>query len=578
MTLDRRAWTRSLEIASRNSALLAFALVAAASVPSRAQAIRGRALSPDDQRGVPGVLLQLIDDAGGVVRKTVSRDSGSFRLDAPRAGSYRVRALRIGFHPTLSDTLTLQAGGTRTLDLVLDGGVVALSEVNVTDVARCKLRSDGGPTAFEPWDEARKALEVANLSAAMPYTVETVLHERHRNARDGRVLAESARSRRGMSLHPFFSARSGELESLGYVRTDPDSVTFLAPDAEVLLSPSFGATHCFRRAAGRQDEVVVAFSPVPDRQLPDITGTIVLSSKDHALRRVNFTYVNLPRSMPAQDVSGFLEFAAIPSGDWIVRKWNIAMPMYGRLTRRATRPYSIAAERQSEDSVIADQYRDVGGEVLTVVYRGVTLWQASLPALAGVVRTDDGSAFPGASVTLPMLERHAVTDSLGRFALEGIPAGRHELLVRSAFMDSLGIPARTYDVAAGGGSVNVTLPARDSLFLEACDDPDAKNPDYHGALIRGMVREADHSPVPNVTVIAEWFQPVGRQVVEGRLGEQRRLTTVTDAYGRFSLCGVSQYQRIKLRAESGSRPIGHGEVFVEQRQRVVLFDLITSER
>jgi hypothetical protein len=568
--------TRVIDVALRNSVRLAVSLVVAAAAPSHAQSVHGRTLSPDDQRGVTGVLVQLVDFAGGVVRRTVSRDSGSFRLDAPSAGTYRVRALRIGFRPTLSDTLTLLPGAARAFDLVLDGGIVSLSEVNVTDAERCAPTA-GGPAAFEPWDEARKALELASLSAAMPYTVEMMLHERHRNARDGRVLEESARIRRGLSLHPFFSRPSDELEAQGYVRTDADSVTFLAPDAEVLLSPSFGATHCFRRAMGAQGEVVVAFAPVPDRQQPDIAGTIVLSSADHALRRVTFKYVNLPPPMPAQDASGFLEFAPIPSGDWIVRRWNIAIPLYGRLIHRTGHPYGVI-DGASVDSIVTDQYRDVGGEVLTVVYRGVTLWAAHLPSLDGVLRTSEGNPVVDAAVAMPMLEREATTDSLGHFTLPGVPAGRHQLLAHSAFMDSLGVAPRTYDVSAGSRSVDLTLPTRDALFLEACDDPAAKAADYHGALLRGTVRGADGGPMPNVTVIAEWFQPVGRQVMEGRLGEQRRLTTVTDAHGRFSICGVSQYQRIRLRADSGSRPIAHGELFVEEHQRVALIDLVAEGR
>jgi len=569
--------TRVIDVALRNSVRLAVSLVVAMAVPSPAQSIRGRMLSPDDKSGVTGVLVQLVDFADGVVRRTVSRDSGSFRLDAPSAGTYRLRALRIGFRPTTSDTVTLLPGVTRVFDLVLDGGIVSLSEVNVTEAERCAPTA-GGPAAFEPWDEARKALEVASLSAAMPYIVETMLHERHRNARDGRVLEESAKIRRGLSLHPFFSRPSNELEAQGYVRPDADSVTFLAPDAEVLLSPSFGATHCFRRATGAPGEVVVAFAPVPDRKQSDIAGTIVLAATDHALRRVTFRYVNLPPPMPAQDASGFLEFAPIPSGDWIVRKWNIAIPMTGKLVHRGGHPYGDPADRTRTDSIVTDQYRDVGGEVLTVVYRGATLWSAHLPSLVGVLHSEDGAPLTGTAVTMPMLERQAIADSLGRFTLDGIPAGRHQLQVRTAFMDSLGVAPMSFDVAAGGRGVEVMLPSRDALFLEACDDPAARSADYHGALLRGTVRGADRSPIPNVTVIAEWFQPVGRDAASGSLGEQRSIKTVADAYGRFSICGVSRYQRIRLRAESGSRPIGRGDVFIEEQQRVVLYDLVTDGR
>lgn len=545
---------------------------------SGAQTVRGRTLSPDARVGVPGVLLLLVDAGGSVVGRTVSRDSGTFTLAAPVAGTFRVRALRIGFAPTVSDVLTLPRGGTRTIDLPLNSHLVTLSEVNITDAPRCSPTLDGGPSAFQPWDEARKALELASLSAAMPYEVEMARHERRRDARSGRVLSESAEVRRGMSLRPFVSRPPGELDSLGYVRSDGDSLTFHAPDAAVLLSPSFGSTHCFRRAPDKDGDIVIAFTPTPDRQRSDIAGTITLSSRDRALRRVNFNYVGLPRNVPAEGAGGFLEFEPIPSGDWIVRKWGINIPLYRRAGHRTGRIFESDVEGSELNALVADQYQDVSGEVLTIVYRGATLWSAPLPALTGVVRTDDGLGIARASVSLPMLDRHTSTDSLGRFLLDRVPSGRHELLISSPFMDSLGVHAKAFDVVAGAGDVALRFPSRDELFFEACDDPAVRSADYHGALLRGTVRGSDGHPMPKMTVTAEWFQAAGSPVAGGRLGEQRRLSTITDGHGRFSICGVSQYQRISLRAQVDSRTLGHADVFVNEGQRLVLLDLATTER
>jgi hypothetical protein len=55
---------------------------------------------------------------------------------------------------------------------------------------------------------------------------------------------------------------------------------------------------------------------------------------------------------------------------------------------------------------------------------------AQASAVRGVVRDDAGAGVPGAVVRFEALRRAVVTDESGRFALAGVPPGRHPAVVR----------------------------------------------------------------------------------------------------------------------------------------------------
>ncbi|HTE46017.1 MAG TPA: carboxypeptidase-like regulatory domain-containing protein, partial [Gemmatimonadaceae bacterium] len=79
------------------SSILALSLSLGAAVAG-AQTIRGVVVDQAD-KPVPGVVMQLIDSASNVAGRTLSNERGEFRLATTRAGSYRVRTMRIGYRP-----------------------------------------------------------------------------------------------------------------------------------------------------------------------------------------------------------------------------------------------------------------------------------------------------------------------------------------------------------------------------------------------------------------------------------------------------------------------------------------------
>lgn len=99
------------------------------------QLIDGRLLDEDTDEPIPWGLVRLLW-AGDPVATVLSREDGTFRLVSPRAGTYRLRAERIGYETAESDDLYLQLGDTITIDFRLAVDAVPLDPLTVTASAR----------------------------------------------------------------------------------------------------------------------------------------------------------------------------------------------------------------------------------------------------------------------------------------------------------------------------------------------------------------------------------------------------------------------------------------------------------
>jgi len=84
--------------------------------PATAQAVRGTVREADGGRALTGARLLLLNDAGEAVDSTVSDGAGSFRLVAPVAGSYMAYFQMNGWASVPSESVTLTADSTATLD------------------------------------------------------------------------------------------------------------------------------------------------------------------------------------------------------------------------------------------------------------------------------------------------------------------------------------------------------------------------------------------------------------------------------------------------------------------------------
>lgn len=165
----------------RRWGVLGALLAALPAASALGQSVRGTVLR--DRVRVDGAVVLLMDSAGTVVARGVSRELGDYALAAPRAGRYTLRVLRIGFAPTLAGPVALAPGAPTSLDVNLTGAPVRIAGLRIVDRAPCEVRPDSDAVAFRLWEEARKALLATSLTEREQLTMRTTSIQRVLEAR-----------------------------------------------------------------------------------------------------------------------------------------------------------------------------------------------------------------------------------------------------------------------------------------------------------------------------------------------------------------------------------------------------------
>ena len=559
-------------------AILAAVLTLLAARPAIAQEVRGRALTPGSATPAAGVIVTLVDAAGVSIARTLTSDSGTFRLRAPRPDRYWLHALRIGFRPTVSPPFALAAGQTLERDVELDARAVTLAAVQVEAERTCRVRPDASSAAFAVWEEARKALDAALLTRGRRYTMEVVRFERILSPRTEAAVSEHEVEGRAASTRPFVAVPVSQLDSVGYVLREPEWTTYRGPDEEVLLSDQFAATHCLQLAEpAADDEVSLAFEPVRERTLPDIRGTLALDRTTAALRRLEFTFVNVGREVERERAGGRVYFRQLPAGGWIIDRWVMRYPLLQRVpSQRDARQAYLRREETWE----LRSMHETGGEVTEVARGDTVLWQVERPRLTGVVGEESGAPIAGATVRIPTLGRHAVTDAGGRFTMPAVRRGRRSLLVATPLLDSLGLPPIARDVdTRSSPTVTLLVPARDALFASACALPadEARRAADEGrrvGLVRGVTRGEHGERIGGVRIVATWLQSAAGPGLDPHdLGATRTLETVSSVTGDYAFCGVRPDQPLTVRTWIGGDQVGEVTTRVPPDSRLLLLDL-----
>jgi hypothetical protein len=336
--------------------LLVLALTGMAA-PSAAQTVAGTVVDRWTGAAVPGAVVALLDTAGGRHDATVSDAQGRYTVRASSPGAFRVRAERVGYSTGSSPVLALAAGEQATQPLSLVPSAVTLDAVVARGVRRpCTVRPENGAQAAIVWDEARKALEAAEL--AMQRQAYHFRLRRFRRVLSGPRLTvrdSSSAVETEFSERSFRSPPGDRLVTHGYVEPDGDSLAFHAPDAPTLLSDAFLDHHCFSFREGRGANaglVGLDFAPLRGRRVAEVRGTLWLDGKTGHLRFVEYTYTNLPYERRGTPLGGRIEFAQVAGGGWIVNRWTMRMP--GMVVRpRGLKPVVIGLV-------------EMGGEVVDV--------------------------------------------------------------------------------------------------------------------------------------------------------------------------------------------------------------------
>ena len=320
-----------------------FAIVLAVPVASGyAQTVRGVVREQASGTPLVGVLMTLSrdDSVGSAVVTALTSERGTYSLRASQPGRYRLGAKRIGVRRFESEPIDLTTAQDLERDVELEALAYQLPTVTVaSNNPLCVRRADQAGRIASLWEEIRTALTATQVSMRDRLVRARVVRYVHELDAQSLQL-KTERSRRqtdGVVERPFVSLPPDALSRGGYWRVLPnDSISYYAPDADVLLSPVFARDHCFEAAEGRGPRAGltgIAFDLAAGRETPDVRGTIWLDARTFELRLVEFRYSRLPVSTSNRNIGGEVHFARVPSGAWIVAKWFIRIPRYAEQPR-----------------------------------------------------------------------------------------------------------------------------------------------------------------------------------------------------------------------------------------------------
>ncbi len=505
-----------------------------------AQVVRGTVVDAT-ARAISGVVVALVDSSQAVVSRALTDDRGEYRVVAPRAGSYRLHTLRIGYQPTRSPVLVLSNGSVSVERLVLDGVRVTLETVRVVSRSACGRQgsSDAGAT-FAAWDQAMTTIAATSLTSSSRGLTATVMQIDRTLEPDGRkIRTQSATVRTDFVTQPWKSLPPDTLRRRGYTHTDADDwTTFDAPGLDVLVSPYFLEDHCLRLVKARDTtEIGVAFEPTLERfRRSEIRGTLWLERASAQLRRLEFTFTTVPGELKDYPAGGAMIFEPLTTGAIVISSWEIRMP---RLIRDSPRSVKVR---------VAD-IGATGGQLVVLRRNADTLFKRAALAVTGVVLDSmSGSPQARASVALVGTTTQALTGADGRFVLNDVLPGEYALAVSTPSLDSIRASSQsTIIVAEGMAALRVRVPTATQLAASLCGTTLTGAVGRGKGAVLGTLRDAsDTTMTGGVRVVADWSEIDTRGGTLQRQG--KRLETKTDAVGAFRLCGVPTETVLTLRA------------------------------
>ena len=519
-----------------------------------AQSIRGTIVTRGDSVVVRGAIVLLLNGADSVVGRALSNERGEYRLTAPSAGSYRLRTLRIGFRPVLSELIDVAAGKEVVRRLSFTDIPFQMDTVRVLGANACRGRADSALSPLAVWEQARTALTAAQVSATDRALASTIVRfDRVIDPVRDVVTRSDARLQTQFAPRPWTTLRPDSLRRVGYVVPDAQGdITYYAPDLDVLVSDDFITDHCFRIVSSRDTSMLgLAFEPTRDRRnTAEIRGTLWLNRRTSELHDLEYRYVNIARTLADGRAGGTMGFARLPTGAWMISRWDIRMPVQESFVSGG-----FGGTARISDLRLAE-IRLTGGD-LALVRRGRdTLFTGVPVTLTGVVKdSTSGKGVFDALVILSDTPHATRTDADGRFRLPNVLPGNYAITVRTAALDSLGtvvqLPVTVLDAATPAA---IQLPAAEQVAMLLCGN-------RRVGLLTGTARLRGDSTAPGtIRVSVEWPDSTAA-------GQVRALEARADTAGRFRVCGVPLHTILTVRlagdsvvAEPVTRSIASGSV------------------
>ncbi len=509
---------------------------------ARAQVVRGRLVDGVGGNGISGAMVSLVDRSARTTEQAITRSSGLFQLRAANPGEYRLRADRIGYATIFSDFFGVGAADTLTIDLEARIEPVSLEGIEAEADRRCRVRPEEGLAVARVWEEARKALAAAAWTQERGlYRYQVLRIKRRLDDRGRRVEREDRFHSRMSAPAPYVSRPADSLLAEGFARFSTGESEFWAPDADVLLSDFFLDTHCFRirQPARRPGELLgLGFEPVPDRQVPEIVGTMWLHPVSARLQRIDFRYVNLNVDPWVLEASpgGRVEFTTLPNGTWIVPSWHIRMFRPGETLDPLT-----GLVTASLDAIIMEH-----GEVVLVHDEQDTVFRGDIGGrIAGTVFDTLRVGLPGARVFLNGEGAEVVTDADGRFELTHLGPWTYTVHYTHPSLEQLWYRPEPVEVEMGPEPtspvrVDFEMPSLNEVLDDVCSGFGKPRP----PLLAGS-RFASYEGILTVAVTDAEGDPISEAVVltlasalraEDREDDRARIRGQTSASGLYRMC------------------------------------------
>jgi hypothetical protein len=443
---------------------------------------------------------------------------GTFYLPAPGPGTYRLRSERIAYRVWESADFTLRGGQSHTINPIINSLPRQLASIDVTGETDCEERK--GPDTGLLWEEAEKALVAASWSSQQQLYVHRIHHyQRELDTSLDKVETEKIDVLILSTDLPFVSKDASLLADEGYVvPSENGNFVFWAPDANVLLDPSFHRTHCFWAVRGEDERtgfIGLAFEPAPDRNLSDVEGTLWLDEASGELREMEFRFTDLPLRISTNHLGGHATFLPMPSGAWILNSWQIRTPIVRWSVRWRgfrRRPRIVG-------------YREAGGYVLEArTVEGKKVYEVpGLVTLRGTVYDSIlGGPIANDAVSVVNTEYASITDSAGRFEMRVLLNGSYELT--TSRLNWLGyLPGRVSREFTPGDTVDaeIFIPSLETVHRSLCK----RAPVATNLVVYGEVRTLEGNVLEDAEVVARWEPGVERK-------------DKTDAAGRYRLCDL----------------------------------------
>lgn len=362
-------------------------------VPSAAdaQVVRGFVTESATGTPVPGALLTLVDSTGREYARSITAVSGSFTLSGSPGGTRQVQVARIGFRAWRSQPFTAAASDTVQLRLLVEDMLVRLPEITARSERGCTALEDAADRVVVLWEEARKAISLADLSYQRDPMQYRVDRRSSRSDAEEHLISDSIRTVNLEARWPVEALPAGALLSNGFVQRDQvGGLVYYGPDLSVLYAPEFLATHCLAAVAGDSGSnlVGVSYRPAAEGGPSDVEGAVWLDATTLQLRSLEFRYTGLDHWVPKGSAGGELRFLRMDDGRWVIDRWRMRAPI-PRIRGLDTTLYGFAA---LEEVVVA-----VTGP------GGVTLWQGDGLARGSALATAGWTGAPRVRGTVAVL-------------------------------------------------------------------------------------------------------------------------------------------------------------------------------